>query len=73
MLDGSIPSNIGSLQCLQVLDVSQNLLVGDVPQKPGGMKQLEKLNLSSSILSAFDDIASLASINISYNELGSYS
>ena len=73
ILDGSIPSNIGSLQSLQVLDVSQNLLVEEIPQKLGGMKQLEKLNLFGSILSTFDDIASLASINRSYNELGSYS
>ncbi|KAM3707011.1 hypothetical protein ACJW31_03G192600 [Castanea mollissima] len=66
--------NLRSLQSLQSLDVSQNLLVGEIPQQLGGMKQLQTMNLShnnlsGSIPSTFGDSASLTSIDISYNEL----
>uniref|UniRef100_A0A2N9F2K4 non-specific serine/threonine protein kinase n=1 Tax=Fagus sylvatica TaxID=28930 RepID=A0A2N9F2K4_FAGSY len=72
--EGSIPSDIGSLQSLQALDLSKNLLIGEIPPQLGSMKQLETLNLShnnlsGSIPSTFDQSASLTYIDISYNEL----
>ncbi|KAK7395739.1 hypothetical protein VNO78_16306 [Psophocarpus tetragonolobus] len=71
--EGSIPSELGSLEYLSSLDLSGNLLSGTIPSTLGGMKGLEKINLShndlSGGLSSFDDMVSLTSFDISYNQL----
>ncbi|KAK7814404.1 mdis1-interacting receptor like kinase 2 [Quercus suber] len=79
-ISGSLPpglseaSQLGSLQSLENLDLSWNMLIGEIPPQLGDMLRLEILylshnNLSGSMPSTFDDISSLTSIDISYNKL----
>ncbi|XP_014492683.1 MDIS1-interacting receptor like kinase 2-like [Vigna radiata var. radiata] len=70
--EGNIPSELGSLNFLSSLDLSGNLLSGRLPPTLGGIKGLETLNLSrnslSGGLSSLDDMISLTSFDISYNQ-----
>ncbi|WVZ04967.1 hypothetical protein V8G54_018313, partial [Vigna mungo] len=70
--EGNIPSELGSLNFLTSLDLSGNLLSGRLPPTLGGIKGLETLNLShnslSGGLSSLDDMISLTSFDISYNQ-----
>ncbi|KAK7395738.1 hypothetical protein VNO78_16305 [Psophocarpus tetragonolobus] len=71
--EGNIPSELGGLKYLTNLDLSGNLLTGVIPPTLGGIKGLETLNLShnslSGDLSSFDEIISLTSFDVSYNQL----
>ncbi|WVY96793.1 hypothetical protein V8G54_028944 [Vigna mungo] len=70
--EGNIPPEFDKLVSLTILDISENLLRGRLTHKLGGLEKLETLNLShnslSGDLSSFDDMMSLTSIDISYNE-----
>ncbi|KAI4352277.1 hypothetical protein L6164_006546 [Bauhinia variegata] len=74
LLGKSIPSELGLLQSLQILDLSCNLLTGIIPTTLGQALRLETLNLSHNNLSgvipsSFCEMMSLTSIDISYNQL----
>ncbi|WRX31345.1 Leucine-rich repeat - like 10 [Theobroma cacao] len=68
-----IPSEIGKLQFLQILDLTHNILAGKLPSQLAQLQRLETLNLSrnrifGSIPSTFDNMLSLTSVDISYNQ-----
>ena len=70
----SIPDEIGKMHHLESLDLSQNMLTGEVPPLLGELQNLETLNLSHNGLSGtiphrFDDLISLTVADISYNQL----
>lgn len=73
-LVGQIPSSIGYLDSLHVLNMSLNALAGPVPPQLGNLTQLESLDLSKNNLSG-DIPPELASLNflsvldLSYNNL----
>ncbi|KAF3457407.1 hypothetical protein FNV43_RR02064 [Rhamnella rubrinervis] len=73
--NGTVPFQMGSLQySLRDLDLSQNLLTGQLPLELGHLEILEIFNLShnkfsGSIPSTFNEMKSLISIDISYNQL----
>ncbi|XXG61832.1 hypothetical protein AAC387_Pa05g0339 [Persea americana] len=74
-LNGSILFQIGNLENLgEILDLSQNLLTGEVPSQFRELKKLEKLSLSHNMLSGsipstFEELFSLSSVDVSYNDL----
>ncbi|XP_058094845.1 MDIS1-interacting receptor like kinase 2-like [Magnolia sinica] len=74
-LNGSIPFQIGNLVYLQdLLDLSHNLLNGEISPQLVKLHVLEKLNLSHNMLSgsippSFEAMFSLQSIDFSYNAL----
>ncbi|XP_077252021.1 MDIS1-interacting receptor like kinase 2-like [Tasmannia lanceolata] len=74
-LNGSIPFQIGNPVELQnVLDLSGNLLTGEISSQLGKLHVLEILNLShntltGSIPSSLKEMLSLTSIDLSYNNL----
>lgn len=74
MLGGNIPSTIGSLgviQNLKFLNLSSNMLMGEVPIQMRGLTMLERIDISCNNLSGslrfLHDIQSLVFINVSYN------
>ena len=59
---------------LESLDLSQNMLIREIPNQLGELQSLKTLNLShnnisSTIPPTFDDMKALTSIDVSYNEL----
>uniref|UniRef100_A0A6N2KHP6 Uncharacterized protein n=1 Tax=Salix viminalis TaxID=40686 RepID=A0A6N2KHP6_SALVM len=48
--DGSIPSSLGSMSSLQLLDLSNNNLTGSIPSSLGSMSSLQLLDLSNNFL-----------------------
>ncbi|XP_020585868.1 receptor-like protein 12 [Phalaenopsis equestris] len=72
--DGEIPSAIGNLNSLYVLNMSANALTGPIPHQLGKLAQLESLDLSKNHLSGKipQELASLtflSVLNLSYNNL----
>lgn len=70
----SLPFQIGSLQSLQVLDLSHNSLRGEIPPQFGELESSEAMNLSHNELSgsfpsSFGNMLHLTAIDISYNQL----
>ena len=70
----SIPDEIGKMHHLQSLDLSQNMLTGEIPPLLGELQYLETLNLfhnrlSGTIPHTFDHLISLTVVDISYNQL----
>lgn len=74
-LEGTIPSNLGSLSSLQTLDLSANRFIGLLPSWGSGqMPWLRQLNLSSNLLSGglpvmYQYLAALETLDVSYNPL----
>ncbi|MFS8013940.1 putative leucine-rich repeat domain superfamily [Helianthus anomalus] len=71
---GEIPSTIGRLKALYVLNVSHNEFTGSVPTSMGNLGQLESLdmsrnNLSGEIPYALTNLNFLSTFNLSYNQL----
>ncbi|XP_022777003.1 probable leucine-rich repeat receptor-like protein kinase At1g35710 [Durio zibethinus] len=75
-LSGPIPNQLGD--CSKLLDLnlnlSQNLLIGEIPQQLAKLHSLEILDLSHNVLNgsipnSFNDLKSLTVVNISYNQL----
>ncbi|XP_062218676.1 probable LRR receptor-like serine/threonine-protein kinase At1g53430 isoform X2 [Phragmites australis] len=52
---GEIPSYLGQMQYLKVLDISFNMLTGQIPANFGGMAALQYLNMVSSFSSSNDN------------------
>ncbi|MFS7976852.1 putative leucine-rich repeat-containing, plant-type, leucine-rich repeat domain superfamily [Helianthus anomalus] len=71
---GEIPSTIGRLKALYVLNVSHNDLTGSIPSSMGDLSQLESLDMSSNNLvgeipHALTRLTFLSTFNVSYNQL----
>ncbi|KAL5710103.1 hypothetical protein ACHQM5_020709 [Ranunculus cassubicifolius] len=71
---GDIPTGIGNLRALYILNLSSNALSGSIPQSFGNLKQLESLDLSNNNLrgvipSQLGDLTFLSVLNLSYNQL----
>ena len=61
---------IDNIQFIQMLDLSENLLIGKIPPQLGESQSLETLNLShnelfGSILATFGEMSSLTNVDIS--------
>ncbi|KAL9553166.1 hypothetical protein MBANPS3_003416 [Mucor bainieri] len=74
MLNGSIPEEIYSLLKLQVLDLSNNRLTGNLSPKLGQLVNVKKLNLGHNAItgpipSQIDQLTKLESLNLNYNAL----
>ncbi|KAG0485373.1 hypothetical protein HPP92_009452 [Vanilla planifolia] len=75
MLVGSIPSELGALDMVQAIDISNNNLSGSIPPTLKGCRNLQFLNLSANMLSGqlpsgiFSTLDLLISLNMSYNQL----
>ncbi|CAG7903415.1 unnamed protein product [Brassica rapa] len=73
-LSGNIPSELGSLLELQVLNVSHNNLSGLIPESFSGLKNVESLDLSFNKLQGLipqglTKLSGLAVFNVSFNHL----
>ncbi|KAM0053806.1 putative leucine-rich repeat-containing, plant-type, leucine-rich repeat domain superfamily [Helianthus debilis subsp. tardiflorus] len=71
---GEIPSTIGRLKALYVLNVSRNEFTGSIPPSIGNLTQLESLdmsrnNLAGEIPYALINLNFLSVFNLSYNQL----
>ncbi|XP_044482779.1 receptor-like protein 7 [Mangifera indica] len=71
---GEIPSSIGKLHSLRLLNLSQNGLIGHIPSSLGNLTALEALDLSSSKLVGeiprqLVSLTFLAKLNLSQNQL----
>ncbi len=74
-LGGSIPSEVGNLSGLLVLDLSYNWLSGPIPSTLGQLSQLQSLNLFWNILegdipSSMGNLANLTLLDLGANPLG---
>lgn len=72
--EGEIPTAIGQLVSLQVLNISQNYLTGKIPPQLGKLSLLESLdlslnNLSDKIPQELVSLSFLSYLNLSYNKL----
>ena len=69
----TLPPELGQLQNLQSLDLSENQLSA-LPEAVGQLQKLQSLDLSENQLSALPDavgqLDNLQTLNLSYNELG---
>ncbi|XWS67913.1 hypothetical protein CRYUN_Cryun04dG0045600 [Craigia yunnanensis] len=75
-LTGQIPSTLGQLLSLLVLDLSKNLLTGSIPSSFGSLRDLTSLDISSnnltgSIPPGIGALSNLRSLNFSNNSLTS--
>ncbi|KAM0917443.1 hypothetical protein ACQ4PT_009514 [Festuca glaucescens] len=74
-LNGNIPIELGILGYLQdLLDLSDNCFSNAIPSQLSGLSTIEALNLSHNALNggippSFQNMVSLLSIDVSYNEL----
>jgi len=73
-LVGSLPSQLGGLTALQVLDVGSNSIAGSIPSQLGSLTNLNTLDLSSndiagSLPSSLGSMSSLTSLDVSGNSL----
>lgn len=50
ILSGTIPSSLGDLMMLEVLNLSNNQLSSQVPDEIGNLRSLDDLNLSNNFL-----------------------
>ncbi|KAI3677645.1 hypothetical protein L6452_36911 [Arctium lappa] len=71
---GKIPSTIGRLKELYLLNVSHNEFTGSIPSSIGNLSQLESLDMSSNQLtgeipSLLTDLHFLSLLNLSHNQL----
>ncbi|KAH9741548.1 putative leucine-rich repeat receptor-like protein kinase [Citrus sinensis] len=74
LLSGRIPSEIGALSKLQVLDLSRNHLTGMIPSEIGALSKLEELvlsynNLTGRMPSEIGALSKLEELVLSYNSL----
>jgi len=65
-LSGSIPSELGSLSNLQILDLGNSDLSGSIPSELGSLSNLQMLNLANSDLSGSipSELGSLSNLQI---------
>ncbi|KAJ0691491.1 putative leucine-rich repeat-containing, plant-type, leucine-rich repeat domain superfamily [Helianthus annuus] len=71
---GEIPTTIGQLKALYILNVSHNAFTGSIPPSMGKMRQLESLDMSQNKLTgeipyALTSLTFLSTFNLSYNQL----
>ncbi|KAF3458003.1 hypothetical protein FNV43_RR02665 [Rhamnella rubrinervis] len=72
--DGEIPSSIGKLHSLVMLNLSSNNFTGSIPSSLGNLSELESLDLSKNKLSGripqqLADLTFLEYLNLSHNQL----
>ncbi|KAL7136194.1 hypothetical protein ABFS83_10G013100 [Erythranthe nasuta] len=71
---GEIPSSIGDLKSLYLLNLSHNAIMGSIPASVGNLKQLGSLDLSSNNLTGnipveLASLGFLTFLNLSFNDL----
>ncbi|KAM5582861.1 hypothetical protein ABKV19_002997 [Rosa sericea] len=73
-LSGTIPTNLGTLSYLQVLNLGHNMLGGNIPESFGGLKAIGVLDLSHNNLLGFlpgslETLSFLSDLDVSNNNL----
>ncbi|KAJ0646980.1 putative leucine-rich repeat domain superfamily [Helianthus annuus] len=71
---GEIPSTIGQLKALYILNVSHNAFTGSIPTSIENLRQLESFNVShnaftGSIPTSMENLRQLESLDMSWNKL----